>query len=49
MVQKREIRNSTADLAYLLFDLADIDFNYNDKQKSCINEHYRRHEVRFLK
>lgn len=36
-------RLCTADLAYLLFDLADIDFNYNVKSKSCIDKMYRPH------
>mgnify|MGYP002859730615 CR=1 FL=1 len=37
----------TADVAFLLFDLADIDFNYNVKQKSFIDAGYRQHEVKF--
>lgn len=35
----------TADVAYLLFDIADIDFNYNIKSKSFINNCFIPHKV----
>lgn len=34
-----------ADLCYLLFDIADIDFNYNMKSKSIIDDSYQPHRV----
>lgn len=33
------------DVAYLLFDLAGIDFNYHCKERSVINEHYKPHHT----
>ena len=35
----------TADVAYLLFDIADIDFNYNIKSKSLIDNLFIPHNV----
>ena len=37
----------TADLPYLLFDIAGIEFNYHDRSRSVINRDFRPHEVRF--
>lgn len=35
----------TADLPYLLFDIADIEFNHQNKTKSIINSEYKPHRV----
>lgn len=50
----QSIKNSTshklctADVPYLLFDLAGIDFNYNEIKRSVINEEYKPHDVEFI-
>lgn len=36
----------TADLPYLLFDIAGIEFNYHNKAKSVINSEFKPHKVR---
>ncbi|MBR5851122.1 MAG: sulfatase-like hydrolase/transferase [Bacteroidaceae bacterium] len=44
----QEIKDSeicTADIAYLLFDIADIDFNYNIRTKSFIDSTFIPHKV----
>lgn len=44
----REVKDNeicTADIAYLLFDIADIDFNYNIKSKSFIDNSFVPHKV----
>lgn len=35
----------SADVAYLLFDLADLDFNYNDQKRSVISPSFVPHKV----
>lgn len=37
----------TADLPYLLFDIADIEFNHQDKTKSFINSEFEPHTIIF--
>ena len=37
----------TADLPYLLFDIAEIEFNHQDKTKSIINSEFKPHDVIF--
>lgn len=37
----------TADLPYFLFDIANIDFNHNNKEKSYIDSYYHPHEIIF--
>ena len=44
----QEIKESeicTADIAYLLFDIADIDFNYNISSRSFIDTTFIPHKV----
>ena len=45
--QSAKLPFCTADLAYLLFELAGIDFNYHDKTRSVINSEFIPHKTRF--
>ena len=45
--QRVDLPLCIADLGYLLFDLADIDFNYNVKSKSILDDSYQPHVVKY--
>lgn len=37
----------SADIPYFLYELADIEFNFQDTSKSTINDNYKPHKIKF--